>query len=135
MASVSAPKIGNSNRLEEPFGFEAREFLREKIVGKKCDFHPEYNFSGRDYGTLLVNGENVGIQIVRAGLAKVVEKKGSIPVSPHYDDLVAAQNEAKTKKIAIHHVLDDKYLEKHTRQVTYFSDSGYSAAKLYEEAK
>lgn len=27
---------------------------------------------------------------------------------------------------------DDKYLEKHNRNVTYFSDSGYSAAKLYE---
>jgi len=29
LASVSAPKIGNSNKSEEPFGFEAREYLRE----------------------------------------------------------------------------------------------------------
>ena len=90
LASVSAPKIGSSNRVEEPFGFEAREFLREKIIGKKCDFHPEYNFGGRDYGTLLVGGEDAGLMIVKAGLAKVVEKKGSLPASSHYDDLVTA---------------------------------------------
>ena len=29
LASVQAPRIGSSNRVEEPFAFEAREFLRE----------------------------------------------------------------------------------------------------------
>ena len=61
LGSVTAPKIGSSSRSEEPFGFEAREFLRERIIGKKCDFHPEYNYGGRDYGTLIVGGENVGL--------------------------------------------------------------------------
>jgi len=115
LGSVSAPKIGSSNRVEEPFGFEAREFLRERIIGKKCDFHPDYNYGGRDYGTLLVNGENVGLLIVKAGLAKVVEKKGQLPASSHYEALLEAQAEAKAKKLAMHHALDDKYLEKHTR--------------------
>lgn len=32
---------------EEPFGFEAREFLRKKIIGKKCDFYHEYNYGDR----------------------------------------------------------------------------------------
>jgi len=48
LASVAAPKIGSASRSEEPFGFEAREFLRDKIIGRKCDFHPEYNFGGRE---------------------------------------------------------------------------------------
>ena len=61
MGSVSAPKIGSSSRVEEPFGFEARAFLREQIIGKKCEFYPEYNFGGREFGTLLVGGENVGL--------------------------------------------------------------------------
>lgn len=82
--------MGSSNKVEDPFGFEAREFLRERIIGKKCDFHPEYNFGGRDYGTLIVNGENVGLQLVKAGLAKVIEKKGTLPGSSHYDELLAA---------------------------------------------
>lgn len=90
LGSVSAPKIGSSSKLEEPFGFEAREFLREKIIGKKCEFYPEYNYGGREYGTLMVGGENAGLQIVAAGLAKVVEKKGALPASSHYEELINA---------------------------------------------
>jgi len=90
LASVSAPKIGSASRSEEPFGFEAREFLRDKIIGRKCDFHPEYNFGGREYGSLIVDSENMGIAIVKAGLAKIVEKKGALPASSHYEDLAEA---------------------------------------------
>jgi len=82
--------MGSSNRSEEPFAFDAREFLREKIIGKKCEFTPEYNYGGRDYGTLTVNGENINLSIVKAGLAKVLEKKGNMPGSSFYDDLIAA---------------------------------------------
>lgn len=35
----------------------------------------------------------------------------------------------------MHASTDPKYLEKHTREVTYFGEPGYNAAKLYEEAK
>ena len=135
LASVSAPKMGSSSRVEEPFGFEAREFLREKIIGRKCDFYPEYNFGGRDYGSLILDGENMGISIVKAGLAKVLERKGALPTSTKYDELIEAQNEAKGKKIGIHATGDSKYLEKHTRNVTYFSETGYNPAKLFEETK
>lgn len=87
-ASVQAPKMGSSNRNEEPFAFTAREFLRERIIGKKCEFHKEYEYGGRDYGTLIVNGENMNMAIVKEGLARVIEKKGNLPVSRHYDDLM-----------------------------------------------
>jgi staphylococcal nuclease domain-containing protein 1 len=90
LASVSAPKIGSASRSEEPFGFEAREFLRDKIIGRKCYFHPEYNFGGREYGSLIVDSENMGIAIVKAGLAKIVEKKGALPASSHYEALAEA---------------------------------------------
>lgn len=56
LASVQAPKIGSASRVEEPFAFEAREFLREQIIGKKAEFTNEYNYGGRDYGTLVVDG-------------------------------------------------------------------------------
>ena len=42
LASITAPKMGSSTRQEEPFGFEAREFLREKVIGRKCEFTVEY---------------------------------------------------------------------------------------------
>jgi staphylococcal nuclease domain-containing protein 1 len=42
LAFVSAPRCGNNNRSEEPFAFDAREFVREKIIGRKVDFTIEY---------------------------------------------------------------------------------------------
>lgn len=87
---MQAPKIGSANRSEEPFGFDSREFLRERIVGRKCEFHQEYTYSSRDYGTLIVNDENMNVAIVKAGLAKVLEKKGSVAVSKAYEELIAA---------------------------------------------
>jgi staphylococcal nuclease domain-containing protein 1 len=134
LASITAPKIGSTNRTEEPFAFDAREFLREKVIGKKCEFTQEYNFSGRDYGTLVVNEENMNLALVKSGLVKVLEKKGNIQASQHYDELLAAQNEIKTKKIGLWNT-DEKNIEKHIRNVTHYSDSGFSAAKLFEESK
>ena len=57
--------MGNANRNEEPFAFDAREFLREKVIGKKCEFHPEYTYSNREYGTLIVDNENINLAIVK----------------------------------------------------------------------
>ena len=33
LAYVNVPKIGNPNRQEEPFAYEAREAIRGKIIG------------------------------------------------------------------------------------------------------
>ncbi len=55
--------------------------MREKVIGRKCEFHLEYNFSGRDFGTLIVDGENLNLALVKAGLVKVIEKKGNMQVS------------------------------------------------------
>jgi len=38
LAWIQAPRIGSSQRIEDPFAFEAREHIREKIIGKKCLF-------------------------------------------------------------------------------------------------
>jgi hypothetical protein len=76
----------------------------------------------------------MNLLLVKSGLAKVVEKKGNMPASVHYDELMAAQVEAKQKKIGVF-ATDEKHIEKHTRNVTYFSDAGFSATKLFEEAK
>lgn len=85
LSSVKAPQVGSQNRVEEPFAFEAREFLRERVIGRKCEFHLEYNFSGRDYGTLVVDGENMNVALVKAGLVKVIEKKGNMQASANYE--------------------------------------------------
>ena len=38
LAWIQAPRIGSAQRTEEPFAFDARELIREKIIGKKCNF-------------------------------------------------------------------------------------------------
>jgi hypothetical protein len=48
--------------------------------------------------------------------------------------MVAAQNEAKKKNLGVH-ATEEKHIEKHTRIVTYFSDPGFNAQKLFEETK
>jgi len=55
--------------------------LREHTIGRKAEFKLEYNYGGRDYGTLLIEGNSLNLSIVKAGLAKVVEKKGSMASS------------------------------------------------------
>ena len=62
--------------------------MRERVIGKKCEFNLEYNFSGRDYGTLTVDGQNMNLELVRAGLAKVIEKKGNMQASASYEQLI-----------------------------------------------
>ena len=90
LASVQAPRMGSSNRVEEPFGFEAREFMREQCIGKKAEFRIDYQIGGKDFGTLIIDGQNMNVAIVKAGLAKVIEKKGSMQASSLYEDLVNA---------------------------------------------
>jgi staphylococcal nuclease domain-containing protein 1 len=90
LASIIAPKMGSTNRVEEPFAFDAREFLREKIIGKKCEFIQEYTYSGREYGTLMIENENMNLALVKQGLAKVLEKKGNMATSSNYEDLMNA---------------------------------------------
>ena len=55
--------------------------------------------------------------------------------SSHYEELVNAQSEAKTNGRGLWASFEDKFLDKHTRKVTYFTDVGYSAPRLLEEAK
>ena len=75
LAWISAPRLGSSQRVEEPFAFDAREHVREKIIGKKCTFIVQYTVGGRRYLTVEVDKVDVALQLVQAGLAKVQEKR------------------------------------------------------------
>mmetsp|Transcript_20857 Transcript_20857/g.14979 ORF Transcript_20857/g.14979 Transcript_20857/m.14979 type:complete len:146 (+) Transcript_20857:115-552(+) len=126
LANVVAPRIGNQNRSEEPFAAEARENIREKIIGRSCDFVVEYEHSGRKYGTLIVNDENINIYMIKSGLAKVLEARGPMATSETYEGMVKAQDEAQKKKTNLWGPLDDsEYAKKHTRAVIYPGDADY----------
>ena len=38
----------------------------------------------------MVGDDNMNVLVVKQGLAKVLEKKGNMQASKHYDDLIAA---------------------------------------------
>lgn len=90
LANVVAPRIGNQNRSEEPFAFDAREMIREKIIGRNCEYIVEYEHSGRKYGTLMVNEENINVTMIKSGLAKVLEARGNMASSPTYEAMLKA---------------------------------------------
>ena len=49
LAYISAPRMGNPNRIEEAFAFEARELVRERLIGKKVTFTLEYMANGKRF--------------------------------------------------------------------------------------
>lgn len=71
--------------------------------------------------------------MVKAGLATVLEKKGTLPTARNHEELLAAQTEAKGRKIGIWST-DEPHRAKHTRQVVYPGDADYNAQNLVEQS-
>lgn len=81
ISNITAPKLAKrptdtvTETRDEPFAWEAREFLRKKLVGQEVVFSVEYSVNDRDYVTLYLgkdaNGENMAESLVRAGLVDV----------------------------------------------------------------
>lgn len=74
--------------FEKPYAFEAREFLRRKLVGKEVCFIKDANSTTVDRGTLILGrdtatGENINDAIIAAGLAEVrrMNKPSCVPPS------------------------------------------------------
>jgi staphylococcal nuclease domain-containing protein 1 len=74
--------------------------LRKKCVGKLVSFQVEYKNaqSGRDYGSVFLDGENLGEAILKQGLAKF---KASKKESEEYKDLSDAQQHAINNKLGL----------------------------------
>lgn len=101
LVRIQAPRMAKRGESkEEAWAFEAREFLRKKCVGKLVSFQVEYKnaTTGRDYGSVFLDGENIGEAILREGLAKFKAQKKE---SDEYKNLADAQEEAVQKKIGL----------------------------------
>ncbi|XP_045509641.1 staphylococcal nuclease domain-containing protein 1 [Colias croceus] len=93
LSGITAPKLArqrtpnNDNETpDEPFAWEAREFLRKKLVGKEVIFTAEKppNSATREYGTVWAGkdptkSENMNEALLAEGLAKVREGGRNIP--------------------------------------------------------
>ncbi|CAH1997114.1 unnamed protein product [Acanthoscelides obtectus] len=92
-----------------PYMFEAREYLRKKLIGKKVHVVVDYIQAARDgypektCATVTVNSKNVAEALVSKGLATVVKyRQDDDQRSSRYDDLLTAENKAMKSLLGLH---------------------------------
>nr|XP_002128402.1 staphylococcal nuclease domain-containing protein 1 [Ciona intestinalis] len=126
-APPEAPKGKSRPLYDVPYMFEAREFMRKKLIGKKVTVTIDYikpssaatdtlgAFPERTCATVRSGGINIAEALVSKGLVKVVRHRQDDDArSSRYDDLLAAEQRAvKTckgvnskKEPPIHRVAD-----------------------------
>ncbi|KAH9054184.1 transcription factor [Lactarius vividus] len=99
LADVSSPRLGNASREDEPWAYEAREFLRALTVGKEVAFTSSHQLPPgegdvpRDLGNGEVNGVDITNELLLNGWAKVKEFKRD----PTEDDLRRKGLESEAK--------------------------------------
>ncbi|KAF9352123.1 hypothetical protein BGX34_000166 [Mortierella sp. NVP85] len=100
---IQAPKLGNKDRPDEPFAFAARNFLRKLLVGKEVMFRVDYSVpsTGREFGALYLNQENVAHTLVREGWADVREVRASDAENVDVEALFSYKAEAQAAKRGI----------------------------------
>lgn len=121
LSSIRPPRLADFPNLPErkdkknnplydvPYLFDAREFLRKKLVGKKVTCTVDYvqpksdDYPEKICCTVMLSDTNVAEAIVTAGLAKVIRyKQDNDQRSSKYDDLLGAESRAEKKGAGIH---------------------------------
>uniref|UniRef100_A0A8C9YFS7 Staphylococcal nuclease domain-containing protein 1 n=1 Tax=Sander lucioperca TaxID=283035 RepID=A0A8C9YFS7_SANLU len=136
LSSIRPPRIEGENKDKDkrfrplydiPYMFEAREFLRKKLIGKKVNVTVDYiraatgpgegtpAFSERTCATVTIGGINIAEALVSKGLATIIRyRQDDDQRSSHYDELLAAEARAikngkglhSKKEVPIHRVAD-----------------------------
>ncbi|CAK5030294.1 unnamed protein product [Meloidogyne enterolobii] len=88
-----------------PFMFEAREYLRKRLIDKRVTVMIDYvqpkqnQFPEKTCCTILFNGQNVAIMMIERGYAKVIRHRSDDDNrSQQYDQLIAAETKAEGEK-------------------------------------
>ncbi|RUS90599.1 hypothetical protein EGW08_001596 [Elysia chlorotica] len=104
-----APNKRSRPLYDIPYMFEAREFMRKKLIGKKVNVEIDYiqppnqGFAEKTCCTVTTSGINVAEALVSKGLATVIRyRQDDDQRSSHYDDLLAAESRAVKKGVGVH---------------------------------
>uniref|UniRef100_A0A8C7J1V8 Staphylococcal nuclease domain-containing protein n=1 Tax=Oncorhynchus kisutch TaxID=8019 RepID=A0A8C7J1V8_ONCKI len=140
LSSIRPPRIEGEEKNKDkdkrfrpiydiPYMFEAREFMRKKIIGKKVNVTVDYiraatsssetstipAFAERTCATVTIGGINIAEALVSKGFATVIRyRQDDDQRSSHYDELLAAEARAikngkglhSKKEVPIHRVAD-----------------------------
>ncbi|GAB7362779.1 hypothetical protein MBLNU230_g3083t1 [Neophaeotheca triangularis] len=100
LSSVRQPKP--SDPKQSPFGAEAKEFLRKRLIGKHVKVQTDgkrpatEGYEEREMATVSQNNNNVALMLVENGYASVIRHRmDDTDRSPLYDDLLAAEEAAQ----------------------------------------
>ncbi|CAH2035335.1 unnamed protein product, partial [Iphiclides podalirius] len=92
-----------------PWMYEAREFLRKKLIGKKVNVTVDYiqpakdNFPEKTCCTVISGGTNLAEALVSKGLATVVRyRNDNDQRSSQYDKLLEAELKAQKAAVGVH---------------------------------
>lgn len=92
-----------------PWMFEAREFLRKKLIDKKVHVSVDYiqeareSFPEKTCATVTIGGVNVAEALVSKGLATVIRyRQDDDQRSAHYNDLLQAETKAAKSLKGVH---------------------------------
>jgi len=112
IAKANKEKDEERRRLatERAHAFEAKEFVRKRLIGQKVKCSYDYTFpravraneETRSFWTVYFGRNNVAVELVTAGLATVMEHKGDSDRSREYDTLLLAEQTAKKEKRGVH---------------------------------
>ncbi|XP_073821313.1 staphylococcal nuclease domain-containing protein 1-like [Musca autumnalis] len=128
---------------EIPFMFDAREYLRKKLINQKVQCVLDYITPAGDFFpekycyTVLISGQNVAVAMVGEGLASVVRyRHDDEQRSSCYDQLCAAEYQAIRKQKGMHGEKDDVTMRvidltvDHSRIKTQYLPSWQSALRM-----
>lgn len=103
LSSIRQPKP--SDPKQSPFGAEAKEFVRKRLIGKHVKVTIDgkkpasEGFEEREVATLVVNGKNIALAVVEAGYASVIRhRRDDDDRSPEYDALLLAEESAQKEE-------------------------------------
>ncbi|KAI5867846.1 hypothetical protein GGS23DRAFT_200509 [Durotheca rogersii] len=103
LSSVRGPRTNEPS--EAPFRDEAKEYLRKKLIGKHVKVSIDGSrpasddFEARDVATITEKGKNINLLLVQDGWCSVIRhRKDDTDRAPNYDELLAAQEQAKEQK-------------------------------------
>jgi staphylococcal nuclease domain-containing protein 1 len=125
LSGIICPRVSRGrSATDEPYAWEAREYLRKKVIGKQVAFTVNYsNDSGRQFAKVMLGAEDLAESLVRAGWATVKPSKSTGRIHPEREAMMEMQAQAEGMGLGQHRKGDDP--KNHVRKVNWSPDRAF----------